>query len=120
MPDSDLEKLFLEQLGRIDRAAAFIARRNGLGDADASDFVAEVRAKFVQSDYEPLRRFRGDSAIGTYLSVVVAGIYRDYAAARWGRWRPSAAAQRIGPPAPRLERLVSRMGLSLAEAGEAL
>jgi RNA polymerase sigma factor (sigma-70 family) len=120
MPDQDLEKLFLENLERIDRAAAFIARRGGLSHADVTDFVAEVRARFVQTGYEPLRRFRGESSIGTYLSVVVAGIYHDFAAARWGRWRPSAAAQRIGPPAPRLERLVTRMGLSLPEAGETL
>jgi RNA polymerase sigma factor for flagellar operon FliA len=120
MPDPQLEQLFLDHLPQIDRAASFIARRHGLSPDDAGDFVAEVRAKFIQAGYEPLRRFRKESSIGTYLAAVVAGIYHDYAAARWGRWRPSAAAQRLGPPAPRLERLVARMGMSLAEAGETL
>jgi RNA polymerase sigma factor (sigma-70 family) len=67
-----------------------------------------------------IRRFRGESSLGTYLTVVVASQVRDFRAARWGRWRPSAEARRLGPPAPRLERLVMRQGLSLSEAAEVL
>src|SRR5262249_50271643 len=39
---------------------------------------------------------------------------------QWGKWRPSAEAKRIGPPAILLERLVSRDGWSIEQAAETM
>jgi RNA polymerase sigma factor for flagellar operon FliA len=107
---------FLELLPTIDALSAALARRRGLVGADAEDFAAHVRAQFVESEYAALRQFRGEAAITTYLSVVIASWLRAYLFARDGRWRPSAAAIRLGPVAVQLERLVTRGGRTGDEA----
>ena len=117
---AELEAALAEHAAWVDRSAAHVARRHGLRQDDAEEFGSWVRARLVAHDYEVLRKFRGDSSLKTYLGVVVATLFRDFKAHRWGRWRPSAAAQRIGPPAPSLESLTCRYGYSLAAAGELL
>lgn len=117
---ADLEAAVAEHAAWISQSAAHVARKHGLRADDAEEFGSWVRARIVARDYEVLRKFRGDSSLRTYLAVVVATFFRDFRAERWGRWRPSAAAQRIGPPAPSLESLVCRYGYSLAAAGELL
>ncbi|HEV2146432.1 MAG TPA: hypothetical protein VGR37_03360, partial [Longimicrobiaceae bacterium] len=121
MPDrKDLEALFLENLGWIERVAASICRRHGFGGDDAEDFASWARLRIVEDDYAVLRKFRGESSVTTYLTVVVAMLFRDYRVSRWGRWRPSAAARRHGRLAVRLETLVHRDGYRLEQAGELL
>jgi RNA polymerase sigma factor (sigma-70 family) len=114
------ESVFLENLDWIDRVSARLCRRHGLDGADAEDAAAWVRMRMIEDDYSAIRRFRGESAITTYLTVVVSMLFRDYRAARWGRWRPSAEALRRGPAAVRLEALVRRDGLSLGQAAESM
>jgi RNA polymerase sigma factor (sigma-70 family) len=113
---TNFEQLFIASLPLVDRLVAAAARRHALGRADAEDFGAWVRARLIDSDYQVLRKFGGRSALSTYLTVVVANLYRDYRNMRWGRWRPSAAAKRLGPTAVRLEELIRRDGLPLREA----
>jgi RNA polymerase sigma factor (sigma-70 family) len=113
------EALFLANLEWIERSAASLCRRYGLGD-DAEDVCSWVKLKLIEDDYAPLRKFRGDSSIRTYLVVVVASLFRDYRAGHWGRWRPSAAALRAGPLAVRLETLVYRDGCTLDQAARTL
>lgn len=115
MPPAPADR-FLELLPTIDALSAALARRRGLVGDDADDFAAHVRARFVESEYAALRQFRGEAAITTYLSVVIASWLRAYLFAREGRWRPSAAALRLGPVAVQLERLVSRSGRTANEA----
>lgn len=114
------ERLFLDNLALIDRVAASFGRRLGLRGDDAADFASLVRLKLVEDDYAAVRKFRGESSLATYLTVVIAMFARDYRVARWGRWRPSSAARRLGGVAMRLEMLVNRDGLQLHQAGEAL
>lgn len=115
-----LEALFLSQLGWIERVVASVSRRNGLARDDAADFASWTTLRLIEDDYAVLRKFRGESALTTYLTVVIAMLFRDYRTHRWGRWRPSAAARRRGPLAVRLETLVYRDGLSVAQAAELL
>jgi RNA polymerase sigma factor for flagellar operon FliA len=115
-----LEALFLAQLGWIERAAAAVCRRHGLSPDDTAEFTSWAKLKLVENDYAVLGRFRGESAITTYLVVVIAMLFRDYRAQHWGRWRPSAAARRRGALAVRLETLVYRDRLPLAQAAEVL
>jgi RNA polymerase sigma factor for flagellar operon FliA len=117
---TQLESLFLENLSLIDRITAVLARRNGLVGDDAEDFASWIKLRIVEDDYAILRKFRGESAIGTYLTVVIAMLARDYRVQRFGRWRPSAAARRVGRFAVRLEMLVHRQGYRLDQAGELL
>jgi RNA polymerase sigma factor (sigma-70 family) len=121
MPEGrDLEALFVQNLGAIERIASSICRRHGLGREDVEDFVSAFNARLVESGYAALGKFRGDSSLTTYLTVVIAMAFRDYRAQRWGRWRPSAVARAGGPLAVRLETLVYRDGLSFDQAVERL
>src|SRR5688500_7381072 len=119
-PVVDPERTFLDNLPVIDRIIAIIARRHSLSTTDAEEFASWARARIIDGDYAVLRKFGGRSAISTYLSIVVTNLFRDYRNSIWGRWRPSAAATRIGPIGIRLEELLYRDGRSLREAIEVL
>ncbi|HYR07985.1 MAG TPA: sigma-70 family RNA polymerase sigma factor [Longimicrobium sp.] len=114
------ERLLLDNLAWIERACAALARRNGLAGDEADDFLSWARMRLVEDDYAILRKFRGECAITTYLTIVLSTLFRNYRAREWGSWRPSAAARREGPLAVRLEALVARDGWTLAAAGERL
>ncbi|HST59648.1 MAG TPA: sigma-70 family RNA polymerase sigma factor [Longimicrobium sp.] len=121
MPDrSELEALLTNNLGWVDRVAASVCRRHGLDPDESDEFAGWARMRLVEDDYAVLRKFRGESAITTYLTVVVTMLFRDYRVSRWGRWRPSAAAKRGGDVAVRLETLVYRDGYRVDQAGEML
>ena len=114
------EKAFLALLPTIDRIVSFVCRRNGLGPAEADDFRSLVRLKLIENDYDVLRRYRGQSTLRTYLTVVIQRRFLDLRISEWGKWRPSAEARRLGPAAIELERLTARDGLSFDEAVETI
>lgn len=114
MERRECEALLLEHLGWIRRTMEALCRRSGMDDAE--EFVSWGMLRLVEDDYAVLRRFRGESSVRTYLTVVVTMLHRDYRVRRWGRWRPSAAARRLGDDAVRLETLVHRDGFPLREA----
>lgn len=114
------ERLFLEHREWVDRCVASLCRRYGVAGDEVEDVASWTRVRLIEDDYAALRKFRGESSPRTYLTVVVAALFRDYRAERWGRWRPSAAALRHGRVAVRLETLVHRDGCALAQAGEIL
>jgi RNA polymerase sigma factor (sigma-70 family) len=117
---SQYETLLVDNLALVERVAAALARRHQLGREDARDFTAWIKLRLLENDYAILRKFRGESKIGTYLTVAIAMLARDYRAEHWGRWRPSVAAQRIGSIAVQLETMVYRDGLQVTHAGELL
>jgi RNA polymerase sigma factor (sigma-70 family) len=104
----------------VDRVVAFIARRNGLGAADREELGSIVRLRLVENDHNILRRFEGRSRFETYLTTVVQRIFLDERIRRWGKWRPSAEARRLGPLAVRLQELMGRDGLPADQAIEVL
>jgi RNA polymerase sigma factor (sigma-70 family) len=114
------EALFLEHLGWIERVAAMACARQGVWGAEAEDFAAWVKIRLMEDGYAAIRRFRGESEMKTYLATVVVRQSHDYMRERLGRWRPSAAAERLGPTARDLEALVHRDGYRLGQAGEKL
>jgi RNA polymerase sigma factor (sigma-70 family) len=114
------EALFLKNLDWIKRSAAVLCRRYGLVGEEAEEACSWTIERLIDKDYAPLRKFRGDSSIHTYLVVVVGALFRDYRASHWGRWRPSAAALREGPLAVRLETLVYRDNCTLEQAARTL
>jgi RNA polymerase sigma factor for flagellar operon FliA len=117
---SELEALFLEHLPRIERTIGSLARRHGFRDAEAADLSSWIKLRLIEDDYGVLRKFRGESAITTYLTVVIATLVQDYRVQKWGRWRPSAAALRQGGVAMKLEALVYRQGYELKQAAEVI
>lgn len=45
-------------------------RGHRLSDEDREDLVAEVCVALINNDFDVLRRFRGDSSLATYLTVI--------------------------------------------------
>lgn len=120
MSRQQLESLFLAHLPVVDRIIGALAHRQALPPDVAEEFGAWAKLRLIENDYAILGKFRGDSSLATYLAVVLAMLLREYRVREWGRWRPSAAARRHGQLGVRLETIVCRDGLSLAEAGERL
>lgn len=114
------EALFLQHLAWINKVASIGCSNQGVSGPDAEDFIARVRMKLVEDDYAVVRRFRGESELTTYLAAVVARHLVNFVREQRGRWRPSAAAERLGAAAVDLERLVRRDGYTLQHAGEKL
>jgi RNA polymerase sigma factor (sigma-70 family) len=112
----DYQALLVEHLDLVDRLIRYVAQRHHLAAADIDDFASLVRYKLVDRDFAVLRKFEGRSAISTYLTTVIERIYLDFCNTRWGKWRPSASARRLGLVAIRLEELLARDGLSFDEA----
>jgi RNA polymerase sigma factor (sigma-70 family) len=114
------EQLFLSELALIERVIAWVCARRCLRGVDAEDFGSTVKLRLIESDYEILGRFEGRSSLKTYLTAVIQRLYLDYQTQRFGKWRPSAEARRLGPVALRLESLLCRDGLTFEEASGVL
>lgn len=117
LDQKNAEDAFLAHLAWIDKVAAYAARKHGLRDADAEDFTAWVKMRMVENGYSAFQKFRGESELRTFLAVVVAREAHAFLRERKGRWRPSAKAQALGPPAPELEKLVRHDGYTIDQAG---
>lgn len=112
----DAERLLLECLPDVELVAAFVCRRHLLRGADAEDFTSFVKLRLIENDYAILRKFKRESTLRTYLSVVIQRLLFDYRNHLLGKWRPSAEAKRLGAPAILLETLLHRDRLTLDEA----
>jgi len=113
---SEPSELLLQHLPDIEQIIASICRRKGM-DADATEeFSAEVKLRLIERDYAIVRAFKGRSPFPVYIAAVVRHLLMDRQNHEWGKWRPSAEAQRLGPLAVELERLVYRDGRSISDA----
>jgi RNA polymerase sigma factor for flagellar operon FliA len=110
------QQLLVENLDLVERLVRFVARRHHLSFSDAEEFASVVRLRLVENDFAILRKFEGRSLLSTYLTVVIERLCQDFSIARWGKWRPSAAARRGGEVAVLLERLIVRDGATFDEA----
>jgi RNA polymerase sigma factor for flagellar operon FliA len=114
----NLERLFLDNLATVEQIVRFVVRRHHLAKDEADELSSSVKLKIIENNYEVLRKFQGRSSLRTYLTSVVQRHFLDDRTARWGKWRPSAAARRLGPTALLLDRLITRDGLTVDEAVE--
>lgn len=112
------QRLLLDHLSLVDQIVRTSGRRRHLAATELEDFSGFVRLRLIENDYAILRKFQNRSSWWTYLSAVIERLSLDYCAEKWGRWRPSTMAGRLGPAAVVLERLVSRDGHTLEEALE--
>lgn len=95
-----------------------VARSRRLPEDDAQEFAQWAHLTLLQRNYEVFRRFSGRSSLRTYLTVVVRRLLLDWRNKEYGKWRPSAAALRLGSTAVALERLIYRDGHPPTEAIE--
>jgi RNA polymerase sigma factor for flagellar operon FliA len=112
------ERQFLEHLDLIDQIVRASGRRRHLAPVEQDDLKGFVRLRLIENNYAILRKFQNRSSFHTYLIAVIERLTLDYCIEQWGRWRPSATAQRLGEVAILLERLIVRDGRSLEEAIE--
>jgi RNA polymerase sigma factor (sigma-70 family) len=95
---------------------ASVARTSGLPAPDAEDFAQQVHLHLMERRYAALTAFAGRSSFRTFLTVVVRRILLDWRNHRFGKWRPSSQAKRLGPVAIALDRLICRDGHRSEEA----
>lgn len=116
----DYERLVVDNLPLVDSVVRTIGRRHRLSADEQEELAASVRLKLVENDYEVVRKFEGRSQLRTYLITVVQRHFLDDRNARWGKWRPSAQARRLGPIAVLLDQLLTRDRLSFEEAARTI
>jgi len=114
----DYQRLLLDHLDLVDQIVRTIGRRRHLSAAEQDDFASFVRLRLVDDNYAILRKFQNRSTLWTYLATVIERLSLDFCAEKWGRWRPSAMADRLGHVAVLLERLVTRDSHTIEEAME--
>ena len=117
-PRVDYQRLLLDHLELVDQIVRMTGRQRHLSVIEQEDFASFVKLRLIEDDYAILRKFQSRSSLRTYLIAVIGRMSFDFCVERWGRWRPSAKAERLGPVAITLERLVSRDGHTLEEAME--
>ena len=114
----DYQRLLLDHLDLVDQIVRTIGRRRHLSAAEQDDFASFVSFRLVDDNYAILRKFQNRSTLWTYLATVIERLSLDFCAEKWGRWRPSAMADRLGHVAVLLERLVTRDSHTIEEAME--
>jgi RNA polymerase sigma factor (sigma-70 family) len=121
-PPDDLtpEQLYLGHLELIKQVIDFSCRRCPFSRQEKEDFGQHVHEKLIENHYARIRQFRGRSSFRTYLTTVLQRLLQDYQNSIWGKWRPSAEAERLGPVAMWLERLLVRDERPLVEACQVL
>lgn len=100
----------------LQRVIRSVARANRLSPEDAEDFGQTVHLRMLERNYDVFDSYAGLASLQTFLSVVVKRLLLDWRNATRGKWRPSAAANRLGADAVTLERLIHRDGLTRDEA----
>ena len=105
-----------EQLTLLAEVVRKVARSRRLTPDDAEDFAQIVQVKVLERNYDIFHRFTGRSSLRTYLTVVVTRMLLDWLNATYGKWRPSAAAVRLGADAIKLDRLIWRDSYTIDEA----
>lgn len=105
-----------EHTAVISRATRLVARRLGLSAGEREELESEVWLHFVRNGERIRDQYEGRSSVRTYLCTIITNLARDYRIRKWGKWRPSVAALRLGAAAVRLEVLVHRDGFSRSEA----
>ena len=104
----DPRALLEANLSVIDDIVAVVCRRARYFGAEAEDFASGVRLALIDDDYAVLRRHQGRSSLATYLTIVIERLLEDDRNRRFGRWRPSAEAVRLGKAAVAIETLILR------------
>lgn len=116
----DYQRLLIDHLDLISQIVRTVGRRRHLSVAEREDFAGFVHLRLIENDYAILRKFQNRSSLWTYLAAVIERLSLDFCTEKWGRWRPSAMAERIGPIAVVFERLVTRDSHTVEEAIEIL
>jgi RNA polymerase sigma factor (sigma-70 family) len=114
--DPTPEEMFQENLPLIRQIVGHCCRKSSFSPQEAEDFAGHVNCKFIEDNYKVFKEFQGRSSLKTYLMVAIGRLLIDYQNHIWGKWRPSAEAERLGRVAMRMEQLLVRDELSFDDA----
>jgi RNA polymerase sigma factor (sigma-70 family) len=114
------EAFFLDNLPLLEQVISICCRRRRLSPPEEEDFASSVKLKLIAEDYAVLRAFQQRSTLRTYLTIVIQRLLIDACHEKLGKWRPSARAERLGPAAVALEKLIERDGWTADEAVKSL
>ena len=95
-------------------------RKLGADEEEGEAVESRVKLKLYANNFEIVRRFRRESSFPVYLRTIVQRTFHDLRVERFGKWHHSAAAERLGPLAKDLERMIYREGYTQSEAISAL
>lgn len=115
-PPVEFAHVLLSHRPLVDKIVKALTARHRMTPADVEDFTATVHLRLIEDDYAVLRAYAGRSDWSTYLFAVIRRTLQDWHRTRWGRWRPSRTATRLGPAAVLIERLVALDGHRVSEA----
>ena len=104
----------------IEAILRYVCRKNRLSADDGDEFSSFARLKLLEDDCAILRKFGGLSTLKTFLNTVVINLFHDWRISRWGKWRPTAEARRLGPVAIELERLCLRDRIEYEQSAQLL
>jgi RNA polymerase sigma factor for flagellar operon FliA len=110
------EEFYHQSLEALPPILRGLGREKRLSPEEVEDLRSDVQVKLLEDDYRVLRRWDRRSSLRVYLATVVYNIWHDRVRGEKGNVRVSAAAERLGPPAPELEVLLGRQKLTLDEA----
>lgn len=113
-------EIYDANLDTVMEVIEFTARRRLLTADEKEDFSSYVHIKLMRNDCAILGKFKGDSTLRTYLVTTVKHLFLDFRIEKWGKWRHSAAAKRLGPVAQKLETLCYRDGFTFSQACQIL
>jgi RNA polymerase sigma factor (sigma-70 family) len=111
-----LEELYHQSLEALPPILRGLGREKRLSPEELKDLQADIQVKLLEDDYRVLRRWDSRSSLKVYLGTVVYNIWHDRVRSEKGKVVVSAAAKRLGPPAPELEELLGRQGLTFEQA----
>ena len=109
-------QIFESQLPLVEELIGRVSSGHRLDREESEDFSSFVMLKLIENEYGRLEKFKGDSSLRTYLTTVVERLLLDFRCQKWGKWRPSARAKKLGRAATLLETLLYRDGFSFPEA----
>jgi RNA polymerase sigma factor (sigma-70 family) len=114
--EMNFEELFHQSLEVLPLILRGLGREKRLSPEELEDLRSDIQVKLLEDDYRVLRRWDRRSSFKVYLGTVVYNTWHDRVRGEKGTVRVSAAAKKLGPPAPELEMLLGRQGLKLDEA----
>jgi DNA-directed RNA polymerase specialized sigma24 family protein len=91
-------------------------RKLGAAEEEGETVESKVKLKLYANNFEIIRHFRRQSSFPAYLRTIVQRTFHDLRIERFGKWHHSAAAERLGPLAKDLERMIYREGYTQSEA----
>lgn len=112
------QRLFTDNLELIEKLVQYSGKRHHFSHVELEDFAGYVNLELLKDDCATLRKFQNRSSWWTFLATVIEKLALDFLIQRWGRWRPLAMAEKLGPVAVILDRLVNRDGHPVEEAIE--